>query len=270
MSFIKQASWIEQHLFTYNPNKVDEKIILRIREGLKKFSSEEPELSIVIPAYNEEAFILNTLSSFASMDLPCKVELIVANNNSTDQTGAILKACAVQSVHIPEQGISYARQGGMEAAKANIILSADSDSLYPPNWISPYFEAFKNAEVVCAYGSYSFIPSAYASRLTLSFYEFFSTLKFNMRKEREACKNVMGFNFAYRKDKAIEIGGFKHDLNRAVTARSEDGWMAWELYELGKLFKIASKYRVWTDTRRLEEDGTILSAFSKRIKSVLN
>jgi len=243
-----------------------------IIEGLQQFKTENPVVSIVIPAYNEEHDLLKTLSSLAALKPKYPTELIVANNNSTDGTQAILDICGVKSVFEKRQGISYARQAGLEAAKGTYILSADADSIYPNDWGNRFIEVLINhPEVACVYGRYSFIPhnGSALTRIGLALHELLAEFAFNLRPKHLECVNVMGFNFAYRKADALDIGGFKHNLNRAVTQRSEDGWMALELSKLGAVKLVHTKNRVWTSDRRLMNDGSLWAAFTNRIRRYL-
>jgi glycosyltransferase involved in cell wall biosynthesis len=242
-----------------------------IKERLEKFRCDNPEISIVIPSYNEESNLLRTLSSLSRIETDYKVELIVSNNNSTDRTQDIIDACGVKSVFAREQGISYARQTGLEAAKGQYILNADSDSIYPPFWVNTLVKPLMEfSEVSCAYGTYSFIPSPGNSRFSLGCYEMVAESFFRFKKKQRECVNVMGFNFAFKKEDGLKIGGFDHNLNRKVTGRSEDGWMAFQLLRVGKLFQVMdSRARVWTSDRRLMEDGSLGKAFQNRARKEL-
>ena len=89
------------------------------------------------------------------------------------------------------------------------------------------------------------------------------------RKNREFV-DVMGFNFAYRKEDTMAVGGFRHDLNRKVTGRSEDGWMAYCLTIKGKIQRVGSTHaRVWTSDRRLLDSGSLGKAYVFRVKKEL-
>lgn len=263
--------WLNNHCFSYSPDNLPIDKIDKIRAGLKKFSVEDPEISIVIPAYNEEASLLNTLSSISEFQPGNnRVELIVANNNSTDRTQDLLDLCEVKSVFVKDQGISYARQGGLEAAKGPIVLNADSDSIYPSNWIEAMTKPLSDKTVSCVYSTYSFIPSPGNNRVSLAFYELISEKFFQLKKMNRECVNVMGFTFAFRKEDAMKIGGFKHDLCRSETGRSEDGWMAYQLMKVGKLHQVkGGSARVWTSDRRLMADGSLSKAFKNRARKEL-
>ncbi len=97
---------------------------------------EWPTLSVVIPACNEGETIEAALSSLMGVDYP-NLEIIVINDRSTDDTGAILDRLAatdptVQAVHIetlPEKwlGKLHAVHVGTEASTSDFILYCDSD-----------------------------------------------------------------------------------------------------------------------------------------------
>lgn len=262
--------WVNDNCFDYDPSNLPQDTVYEIKKGLEKFRHNDPEISIVIPAYNEEKDILRTLSSFSRMETKYKVELIVSNNNSKDRTQEILDACGVKSVFAKDQGISYARQAGLEAAKGKYILNADSDSIYPEGWIDALVEPLKNKEISCSYGVYSFIPSEGNNRFTLGCYELVAENFFRVKKRNRECVNVMGFTFAFRREDGHTVGGYAHDLQRHITGRSEDGWMALQLMKVGKLYQVTDpKVRVWTSDRRLMADGSLGKAFQNRAKKEL-
>ena len=262
--------WVSKHLMAYNSlSDVSDAEIARIAAGLEQFKVRQPVVSIVIPAYNEERELLKTLSSLAGLQPQNPTELIVANNNSTDRTQELLDRCGVKSVFAEKQGISYARQAGLEAARGTFILSADADSIYPSDWGNAYVARLRDPAVSCVYGRYSFLPSKGNTRFALSLHEMAAEGMFNLRKGQQESINVMGFNFAYRREDGLKIKGFKHNLQRKITLRSEDGWIAYELYGLGKICLVVTPNRVWTSDRRLMEDGSLSGAFINRAKRYL-
>lgn len=259
--------WVRRHNASYDPANPGDERVERIKKGLERFKSEDPEVSIVIPAYNEEEDILKTLSSFSEIETRYRTELIVANNNSKDRTQELLDRCGVKSVIARNQGISYARQAGLEAARGKYIVNADADSIYPSGWVDAMVEPLKLLGVSCSYGTYSFIPSPGSSRLALGVYESIAESFFRFKKKNRECVNVMGFTFAFKKEDGMRVGGFEHNLQRHITGRSEDGWMALQLLKCGKLCQVTNpEARVWTSDRRLMMDGSLSKAFANRVK----
>ena len=109
--------------------------IERIREKILSLRKGAPEVSIVIPAYNEEENILQTLSSLSASASNKSIEIIVVNNNSADRTEELVKACGATCILETTQGITPARNAGLRAATGKYILNADADTIYPPQWV---------------------------------------------------------------------------------------------------------------------------------------
>lgn len=92
-------------------------------------------ISVVIPAYNEEKYLGKALESLKNQtEKP--FEIIVVDNNSTDKTAEIAKSFGARVVTEQKQGISYARNAGFNAVKGEIIARIDADSTAPANWIT--------------------------------------------------------------------------------------------------------------------------------------
>lgn len=99
------------------------------------------KVSVVITAYNEEAYIGSCLDHIMAQTEPAD-EIIVIDNNSTDQTATIAQQYPVRLIKEPEQGIIPARNAGFNAAKHDIIARTDSDCRVPPHWIARLKEDF--------------------------------------------------------------------------------------------------------------------------------
>ncbi|MBX7045403.1 MAG: glycosyltransferase [Ignavibacteria bacterium] len=261
MSRFSIPHWVKENLYEYDGvDGLSEEFYKGVSERFKKFHHPEPVVSVVIPVWNEEKNIAHTIYTLSNIQTNHPAEIIFVNNNSTDRTQELLDRCGVKSIFNPKQGISYTRQMGLENAKGTYYLSADSDSLYPSNWIDSYVDALKDKSVSVAYGPYSFIPPGNTSRFTMGVYEIVSETLFALRRKRRGYLNVMGFNSGYRREDALKIGGY--NLNRTIW---EDGWMAFQLMKHGKI-KFVKDARVWTEARRLMVDGSIWGAVKRRVK----
>lgn len=101
-----------------------------------------PLVSVIIPAYKSEEFILETLNSVKSQTYP-NWEIIVVDDCSEDQTEEIVKNFA-QTVnnnvtyiaHNINQGVSVARNNAVKASKAEILAFLDSDDI----WLEHHLE----------------------------------------------------------------------------------------------------------------------------------
>src|SRR5438105_2366417 len=90
-------------------------------------------ISIVVPAFNEERLIGDTLRSIATAakvfaSRAWETELIVSDNNSTDRTSEIARAAGAKVVFEPVNQIGRARNRGAEAASGDWLIFVDADS----------------------------------------------------------------------------------------------------------------------------------------------
>ena len=90
--------------------------------------------SVIIPAYNEEALLPETLSNLnRAMDsIPQKGEIIVVDNNSTDNTHDIAKKYCARVVFEPFRQIAKARNRGAGEARSDFLIFLDADTILPP------------------------------------------------------------------------------------------------------------------------------------------
>ncbi len=281
MPALSVPKWVRSHLYEnrkFNNLSISE--IASIKKRLENCRNVQPDVSIVIPAWNEEDSIFRTLSSLASTTTNLKVELIVINNNSRDSTQEILDKLGVINYFEPDQGIHYARQMGLEKARGTYLLCADADTLYPEKWIDLMVAPMaQKKDVVGVHGRYSFIPPGNDGRLGLWFYELLTAGVVRLRQRKRQYLSVYGFNMGLITKIGLETGGFKTITNRQYgnmvgsdfVNDSEDGRMARNLLTRGKIELVTHpQARVFTSSRRLMDDGSIWKAFLNRVKYQLS
>ena len=88
-------------------------------------------LSIIIPCYNSEKFISNTLDMLVAQGLE-NCEVIIVNDGSTDNTSTIAHSYAIDNEYITvidkqNEGVSVARNVGIQSAQGKYIYFLDSD-----------------------------------------------------------------------------------------------------------------------------------------------
>lgn len=109
------------------------------------------KISIVIPAYNEEALIGKCLRSIEAQISASQhnaeiqdVEIIVVDNGSTDGTRRVVSAFPyVKIVGEPRKGLSQARHAGFLAATGDLVANVDADNVLPAGWLHYALERFK-------------------------------------------------------------------------------------------------------------------------------
>lgn len=88
------------------------------------------DYSIIVPAYNEEILLENTLNKLkVAMDtVSLNGEIVVADNNSSDRTAEIAKNAGATVVFEPINQISRARNTGAKHAKGKFLIFVDADT----------------------------------------------------------------------------------------------------------------------------------------------
>src|SRR3989338_4132988 len=94
------------------------------------------DISLIIPAYNEEASIGQCLETAIKNSKGRFKEIIVVDNASTDKTAEIARRYpSVTVVYEARKGTGNARQTGFEHSHGDIAAYIDSDSLIPEDWV---------------------------------------------------------------------------------------------------------------------------------------
>lgn len=119
-------------------------------------------ISVVIPAWNEEKYIATCIEHLLNQTVKAD-EIIIVDNNSTDRTVEIAQNYPVTIVHEKIQGITPARNLGLNTARGEYILRTDADTRAPHTWIESMMESFKkHPDAVAVTGPLTFydLPGA--------------------------------------------------------------------------------------------------------------
>jgi len=113
----------------------------------------QPHFSFIIPAFNEAAFLPGLVDSISTARAayspdPHAVEVIVANNMSTDQTGPIAERCGCRVLCEERRIISAVRNTGAAAARGDVLLFVDADSKIHPETLIAIERALAADDVI--------------------------------------------------------------------------------------------------------------------------
>ena len=110
----------------------------------------EPWVSFIIPAYNEAKLLPLTLHGIAqalgSWDEPW--ELIVCDNDSTDETAELARSLGARVIHEPIRQIARSRNAGASIAKGQWFTFIDADSIPSQALLNDLRETLKGDQVV--------------------------------------------------------------------------------------------------------------------------
>jgi glycosyltransferase involved in cell wall biosynthesis len=258
---MKNPKWIYDHLYDYtNYEEIPPHVFDVINERLDQLRCDEPIVSVVVCAWNEEVNILKTISSLSQTRSIYPFEIIVINNNSTDETQSTLERLHVKTYFQPIQGWGPARQMGLEMAAGKYVLMADADAIYPALWLECMVSALEKPGVACVYGRYSFIAENGYPRWQLFIHEKMKDMVAGLRHFKRPYLNALGLSMGLVREYALKIGYVMHKI------RGEDGRMCFDLMKYGKVRQVkSSAARIWTYPRTLQKDGSLKRAFLNRV-----
>jgi len=224
---------------------------------MKSTSQKKLNVSLVIPAFNEEYYIGECLEHVL-----CNryfSEIIVIDNASTDSTREIVEKIAqrhadanLRVVHESKKGLVMARQRGfLEAIKnphCDIIAYVDADTRMPEKWLDAVMREFeKDPNLACLSGPYIYhdiprwqqhlIKILYWHALAMPIYWLVGYM-------------ATGANFALRKSVLEKMNGF----DTSIAFYGEDTNIARRAAQHGKV-KFKPSHPMYTSGRRLKNQG---------------
>jgi glycosyltransferase involved in cell wall biosynthesis len=161
--------------------------------------------SIIIPAYNEEELLPQTLEAIDKAMAGISHysgEVVVTDNNSTDRTAAIAKEYGARVIFESFQQISRRRNVAARAAKGKYLIFTDADTIISCELIEKSLDLMASGDV-CAGGAHAeFINSDLQSKKLSKWWNVFA------RKMKVACG---AYIFCHKED-FIEVGGFNENV----------------------------------------------------------
>ncbi len=118
-------------------------------------------LSVIIPAYNEQNFIGNTIKRAikSCQEAQIDFEIIVVNDASTDETAIIAEKNGANVINVHNRNIGKNRNAGAKKAKFDTILFLDADAAVSAKDIRRSLEFLQNYSIVCPFYRFdSFFP----------------------------------------------------------------------------------------------------------------
>lgn len=215
-------------------------------------------LSFVVPAYNEERYLLDCLQSILNETASRNdVEIIVVNNASTDSTReAALRFPGVRVVDEPRKGLPHARQAGFLASSGRLIANVDADSRLPQGWVTQVLSAFAEDTTLVALSG----PLVYydlSPRESMLVRVFYTTAWITYVLNRYVLRvgsMVQGGNFVLRRDALAGIGGYSDRF----TFYGEDTDIANRMSRIGDV-RFTYALTAKSSGRRLRGDGLIMT-----------
>ena len=188
----------------------------RRRERTHAGSEFSPFVSIIVPAYNEELVVGNTIASLLQSDYP-NYEIIVVDDGSQDNTSKVVTDRfggneRVQLIAVSNAGKAAALNTGLRYARGEVIVALDADTVFTPQTVGALAHRFYDKNFGAVAGN-----AKVGNRVNLvtrwQALEYITSQ--NMDRRAFASLNcitvVPGAVGAWRKDLLVEAGGFPAD-----------------------------------------------------------
>ncbi len=209
------------------------------------------KISIIVATYNRWESLLLTLGSVAAQDLAPELwECVVVNNNSSDETQQRAEAFVAAHPHLTikvlfekRQGLSWARNCGIEGSEGEIVAIIDDDEIINEGFAAAYLSLFESNSAVTSAGgaiiaSYSTCRPRWMSRYTelpiANPLDLGGTIKpfpagripggGNMAIRRSALERYGAFDVELGRTGERLIGGEESDLFERLAAAGEQCW----------------------------------------------
>lgn len=165
---------------------------------------EYPSVTVVIPVYNEERYIGDCLASLGKLQYPKdKLEILVVDNGSTDNTLQIVSDFGIKSVIEPGVKVGGVRNFGAKITSSDIIVFLDSDCVVETDWLELGVEQLQKG--------FAAVGGQYLLRDQPAWIERYWVLN-NSREHVHQYALVGGCIFIWRKI-FTELNGFNETLN---------------------------------------------------------
>ena len=122
---------------------------------------DRPEISVIVPIYRVERFLPRCIDSILKKTFR-NIEVILVDDGSDDGCPAICDAAAekdarVRVIHQKNQGLSAARNAGIDAVQGSYIAFADSDDYMEPSMLEMMLEQMKKDGSELAVCNYRYV-----------------------------------------------------------------------------------------------------------------
>jgi cellulose synthase/poly-beta-1,6-N-acetylglucosamine synthase-like glycosyltransferase len=133
-------------------------VVSRLRpRPVRRAEGHEPEVSVIITAYNEERDLAAKLENTLALDYPKeRLEVIVASDCSSDRTDEIARSFAARGVRLHRQqtrrGKTAAQNAAVALARGEVVLFSDATTMYQPDVLRVMAPSFADPSVGCVAG----------------------------------------------------------------------------------------------------------------------
>lgn len=174
-------------------------------------------IAVLVPAYNEEIVILKTIQTLLASTIAGRIEIIVIDDGSTDETAAVVREAfagepSVRLYTKPNGGKAAALNYGLQMTSAEIIVAIDGDTVLLPDAIEHLARHFADPAIGAVAGTVSVgNRNTLITRFQAIEYVMSQNLDRRAFELINAIGVVPGAIGAWRREALVTVGGYSTD-----------------------------------------------------------
>jgi len=232
---------------------------MSVHLSLNLTMSNNIQFSIIIPAYNEEAILPACVGALKKQKGGFDYEIIVVDNNSTDNTKKVAQEMDIKVISEEKQGVGWARRTGTEQAKGKYILNIDADSKLPNDYLLNVYKRFQLDPTLACLGGQFFFYDASQWKNFLRFFLHY-ILWFFVTVISRGKIGPMGNNMIFKKELYKKTTGFDPNVKFG-----EDADLSRKLSKFGKV-KLDMSLHSYISSRRFKVGRDLVIYFWNFLK----
>jgi glycosyltransferase involved in cell wall biosynthesis len=196
-----------------------------------------PSVSIIICTVNRGESLRKTLAAMGDMEIPAgmTVEVIVADNGSSDGTAEIVTKCRQENANVryvsePVKGQSRARNRGIAEAGGEIIVFTDDDVIPAWDWLVKLCAPLVNGEADAVVGCVRLAPELNAPWMTVAHREWVADTG-GMDPKNPA--RMVGANMAFKRNVLERVTAYDIELGPGALGFGDDTLFSQQIKEAG-------------------------------------
>lgn len=204
-------------------------------------------ISVIIPTYNRSHYIRRTIDSFLNQTYdPARYEIIIVNNNSTDDTLEVLKPYQekykerIIVLNEFRQGVHFARNTAAKSAKGELLYYTDDDMIADPDLLNEIIKPFLLDDKVATTSGrvlpqWETEPPKWVLKHCINGYLSLSDPSYDLLISSRDC-NVYSCHQAIKKDVLFQAGGFNPENTQGEWIGDGETGLNLKIKELGYKF----------------------------------
>lgn len=203
---------------------------------------ETPRVSVVVCSYNGAATLAQCLRSLSELIYP-DYEVILVDDGSTDDTFVIASAYpSVRYIHQSNQGLSAARNVGLQASTGAIVAYTDSDCFADPHWLTHLVYQLQQTGAAAVGGPNLTPDDGWLSACVAAS----PGQPTHVLENDQIAEHIPGCNMAFRREVLEALHGFVDRYRKA----GDDVDLCWRLQQAGQWITFAPGAFVWHHRRQ--------------------